>query len=167
MCATHVSSSVLIRSRKSSSSWYRSRNFNADSMRFAYCSGAHFSEQQVFRDNFVQQGAGNLREITAEFRNCDATILHNAFPHKLHKVLCNYGWSPTALLTLHLLSTCCKLCAPGRRHLFAHDVRLIDQAHLIMYFDLRYALCIQKLYYRSYFTVGGSWNKSLQLQPLQ
>ena len=37
-----------------------------------------FSEQ-VLHDNFVQQGAGYLREITAEFCICEA-ILHNAYP---------------------------------------------------------------------------------------
>ena len=36
-----------------------------------------------------------------------------------------------------------------------------------MNLDRRYALCIQKLYHSSHFTVGGSWNKSLHLQPLQ
>ena len=36
-----------------------------------------------------------------------------------------------------------------------------------MNFDRRLALCIQKLYHRSHFVVGGSWNKSLRLQPLQ
>ena len=45
------------------------------------------------------------REMTAEFRNCEATILHNAFSHNL----CNDGWPPTALLIMHMLSTCCKL----------------------------------------------------------
>ena len=30
-----------------------------------------------------------------------------------------------------------------------------------------YALYIQKLYHRSHFTVGGSWNKNFQRQPLQ
>jgi hypothetical protein len=28
----------------------------------------------VLRANFVQQGAGNLREMTAEFRNCEAML---------------------------------------------------------------------------------------------
>ena len=36
-----------------------------------------------------------------------------------------------------------------------------------MNFDRRYALCIQKLYHRPHFTVGGNWIKSLHLQPLQ
>ena len=37
----------------------------------------------------------------------------------------------------------------------------------VMNFDRRYVLCIQKLCHRLHFTVVGSWNKSLQLQPLQ
>ena len=37
----------------------------------------------------------------------------------------------------------------------------------VMNFDRRYALCTQKLYHRPHFTVRGSWNKSLNLQPLQ
>ena len=43
----------------------------------------------------------------------------------------------------------------------------IDLAQLMMNFDRRYALCIQKLYQRSHFTVGRCWNKSFHLQPLQ
>ena len=40
--ATYVSSLVMIRSRNSSpSSWYHCRNVNADSMRFALCSGVN------------------------------------------------------------------------------------------------------------------------------
>ena len=34
-------------------------------------------------------------------------------------------------------------------------------------FRRRYVLCIQKLYNRPHFAAGGSWNKSLHLQPLQ
>ena len=34
-------------------------------------------------------------------------------------------------------------------------------------FDRRCTLCIQKLYHRLHFTVGGCWNESLHLQPLQ
>ena len=37
----------------------------------------------------------------------------------------------------------------------------------VMNFYRRYALCIQNLYHRQHLTVGGSWNKSLHLQPLQ
>ena len=40
-------------------------------------------------------------------------------------------------------------------------------AQLTMNFDRRYALCILKLYHRPHFTVGGCWNKSLHLKPLQ
>ena len=43
----------------------------------------------------------------------------------------------------------------------------IGLAQLSMNFDRRYALCIQKIYHRPHFTVGGSWNKSLNLRPLQ
>ena len=63
------------------------------------------------------------REMTAEFRNCEATILHNAFPHKLHKVVCNAGWPPTApssctccrhaVKCLHQRSTICLLMTLG------------------------------------------------------
>ena len=103
------------------------------------------------------------REITAEFRNCESTVLHNAFPHKLHKVVRIDRWPPTALLIMHILSTCCKLSALATSHLLAHDFRPIDLAQLTKYFERRYPLCI----HRSHFTVGGSWNKSLLLQPLQ
>ena len=84
-----------------------------------------FSEQ-VLHDNFVQQVAGNLWEITAEFRNCEATILYNVFPHK---VICNDVWPPTVLLIMHMLSTCCKLSAPATHHVLAHA---IDLAQLMM-----------------------------------
>ena len=43
----------------------------------------------------------------------------------------------------------------------------IDLAQLTMNFDRWYALCIQKLYHRPHFSVGGCWNKSFHLQPLQ
>ena len=43
----------------------------------------------------------------------------------------------------------------------------IDLALLTMNFDRRYGLCIQKLYRRPHFIVGGCWNNSLHLQPLQ
>ena len=117
----------------------------------------------MLRDNFVKQGAGNLREMAPEFRNCEATILHNAFPHKLHKVVRNDGLPPTALLIMHMLSTCCKLSAPVTHHLLDRDVRPIDLAQLTMNFDLRYALCIRKVYNRPHFIVGGSWNKNIHL----
>ena len=32
---------------------------------------------------------------------------------------------------------------------------------LTMNFDSRYTLCIEKLYHRPHFTVGGSWNKNI------
>ena len=35
-----------------------------------------------------------------------------------------------------------------------------DLAQLMMNFNLHCALCIQKLYHRLHFTVGGCWNKS-------
>ena len=69
------------------------------------------------------------------------------FLHKFHKVVCNDGWPPTALFTLHVLSTCCKLSAPVTHHLLARDIRLTDPAQLTMNFDRRYALYIQKLYH--------------------
>ena len=40
-------------------------------------------------------------------------------------------------------------------------------AQLTMNVDRRYALCIQKIYHRPHFTVGGCWNKSLHHQPLK
>ena len=43
----------------------------------------------------------------------------------------------------------------------------IDLAQLTMNFGRGYDLCILKLYHRPHFTVGGCWNKSLELQPLQ
>ena len=101
------------------------------------------------------------REMT-EFRNCEATIPHNAFPEKIHKVVRIDEWLPTALLIMHI-STFCKLFAPATRHLLAHDVRTIDLAQLTMNFDQLFALCIQKRYHRPHFTVGESWNMSLHL----
>ena len=106
-------------------------------------------------------------EITAKFRYCEATILHNEFPHKLRKVVRNDGWPDTALLIMHMLSTCCKLSAPATHHLLAHDVRPIDLAQLRMNFDRRYAVCIQNFYHRPHFTVCVSWNKRRHLQPLK
>ena len=44
---------------------------------------------------------------------------------------------------------------------------VIDLTQLKINFHRRYALYIQNLYHRPHFTVGGSWNKSPQLQPLQ
>ena len=129
--------------------------------------GAQFSKLYVLCDNFVQQGARNLWEMTKDFRNYEATILNKVFPHKLHKIVRNVGGPPTALLIVLVLSTCCKLSAPATHHLLAHDVSPIDMAELTMTFDRRYALCIQNVYHRPNFTVGGSWNKSLHLQPLQ
>ena len=41
--------------------------------------------------------------MTAEYRNCEATTLHNAFPHKFHKVIRNDVWPPTVLLITHIL----------------------------------------------------------------
>ena len=51
------------------------------------------------------------------------------------------------------------------------DVLTVDPCMAIALAQLtnfyrRYALCIQKLHHRPHFTTGGSWNKSLYLQPL-
>ena len=78
----------------------------------------------------------------------------------------NDGWPSTALIN-HMLSTCCKLSAPATLNPLAHAVRPIDLAQLTMNFDGRYALCIQELYHRPHFTVGGRWNENLDLQPAQ
>ena len=77
-------SPMIIRSRNSSmSSYYRCTNVNADSMRFALYSGISCFDTHLVH-NFlnnrcsvttVQQGAGNMLEVTAAFSNCDATIL--------------------------------------------------------------------------------------------
>ena len=99
--------------------------------------------------------------MTAEVHNCEATILHNSFPHKLHEVFRNDGWSPTGLLIMHMLSICCKLSAPPMRHLHAHYIRPIDLAQLMLDMDWRYALCILRLHRKPHFIVGGGWNKSL------
>ena len=47
--------------------------------------------------------------------------------------------------------------------------KLFEYESCVRNFIRRYVLCIQKLYYRPHFgsTVGGSWNNSLLLQPLQ
>ena len=47
------------------------------------------------------------------------------------------------------------------------NFKLSEYESSAMNFDRRYALCIQKLYLRPHLTVGGNWNKSLHLQPLQ
>ena len=65
----------------------------------------------------------------------------------------------STLLIMHILSTCCKLSVPATHHILAHDVRPIDRAQLTVNFDRCYALCIQKLYHRRHFTVGGSRKK--------
>ena len=59
-------------------------------------------------------------EMTAEFRNYEAMILHNALPHKIVR---NNGCSPAALLIM--LSTYCQLSAPATYHvgLLAHELR--------------------------------------------
>ena len=44
---------------------------------------------------------------------------------------------------------------------------LPEYEYNVMNFDRCYALFIQKLYHRSHFTVGGSWNKNLHFEPLQ
>ena len=72
--------------------------------------------------------------MTAEFHNCEATILHYAVPHTLHKVVHNDGWPPTSLLIMHMLLTHCKLSAPVMHHLLAY-VRPLDLAQLMMCFD--------------------------------
>ena len=80
------------------------------------------------------------------------------FPHKLYKVVRNDGWPPTALLTMRMLSTCCKLSEPATHHLLTYHVRSIYLAQVTVNFDRRYALCIHKLYQRPHFIVGGSSN---------
>jgi hypothetical protein len=70
------------------------------------CFGTHLAHNFLNNRCSVTISCNKEREMTAEFRNCEATILHNAFPHKLHKVVCNDGWPPTALLIMHTLSTC-------------------------------------------------------------
>ena len=67
----------------------------------------------------------------------------------------------------HILASCWKFSTPATNHLLAHDVRPIDLAQLTINFNRRYALCIQKLYNWSHFTRGGSWNRSVHLQPMQ
>ena len=159
-------------SSNSPSSYYRCRNVNVDCMHFAMCSGVscfgtHL--EHIFLNNTcsVTILCNKEREMTAEVHNCEATILHNSFPHKLHEVFRNDGWSPTGLLIMHMLSICCKLSAPPMRHLHAHYIRPIDLAQLMLYIDWCYAMCIQRLYHRPNSTVGGSWNNSLHLEPLQ
>ena len=93
--------------------------------------------------------------MTAELRNCEATIFHNAFPHKLYKVVHKYRWPPTALI-MQMLSAYCKLSATVMHSLLAHDITQIDLARLTMNFDQCYALCIQKHNHRPHFTVGGN-----------
>ena len=91
------------------------------------------------------------------------------FPHKLHKVVRNDRWPPTALI-MHMLKTCFKLSIPATaatHHLLVLDFRPIILGQLTIHIDWRYALRIKKLYHSPHFTVGGSWNKNLQLQLLQ
>ena len=179
MCATHVSLGlpVMIRSRNSSlSSWYRCRNFNADSTRFTLCSGVSCFGTHLAH-NFLNNRCSVTILCKKEQKICGKSLLSSlivkrrfsisAFPHKLHKLVRKDGRPPTALLIVYMLSTCRKLSAPATDHLLAPDVKPIDLAQLTMNFDRRYALCIQKLYQRPHFTVDGSWNKSFHLQPLQ
>ena len=44
---------------------------------------------------------------------------------------------------------------------------LLEYESSVMNVDRRYALHVQKLHHSPHFTVGGSWNKILHLQPLQ
>ena len=78
--------------------------------------------------------------MAVEFRNCEATILHNAFPHN--------GWPAAELLFTSMLWICFKLSAPATHYLLAHDVRPIDVAQLTMSFHRHNALCIQKLHHK-------------------
>ena len=112
MCATHISSTVMIQSRNlSPSPWYHCRNVNADSMHFALCSGVscfgtHLSHNFLNNMCSVAILCNKKQEMTAEFHNCEAKILHNAFLNKLHKIVHNDGWRPTMLLIMNILFTC-------------------------------------------------------------
>ncbi|GFU75880.1 hypothetical protein TNCV_1653381 [Trichonephila clavipes] len=55
-------------------------------------------EQQVLSENLTQQGSRYLRKLAAQLRNREATVLHQALPHKLNKINIDEGRSPTALL---------------------------------------------------------------------
>ena len=148
-----VSSPVINRTRNfSSSSWYRCRNVNADSMRFALCSGvsclsgAQFPKQQVLRDNFCNK----KREICGKWL-ASSIIVKRRF--SIIRSRTSSTRSPVMMDGLPLCSscTCCRpavncLHPPATHHLLAHDVRPLDLAHLTN-FDRRYVLCIQKLYH--------------------
>ena len=56
---------------------------------------------------------------------------------------------------------------PARDVLTVKQYVAIDRAQLTKNFDRRYALCIQKLSHRPHFIVGGCWNTSLHVKPLQ
>ena len=77
----------------------------------------------------------------------------------LHCVLLSVAMAPTWRTIFWTTGAAWQLCATRRGKWLL--------VHLAMNFDERYALCIQKLYHRPRFTVGGSWNKSVHLQPLQ
>ena len=83
MCATHVSSPVMIWSRNSlPSSWYCYRNVNADSMRFSLRSGV-ICFVTYLAYNFLNNRCSVTILCNKEqemFYNCETTILHNAFP---------------------------------------------------------------------------------------
>ena len=89
--------------------------------------------------------AGNLREITGEFSNCEASILHKRSRTSSTRSSIMMDDQLRSLSCIIMLSTCCKLPAPATHYIPAHDVRPIDLAQLTMNFDHRYALCIQKL----------------------
>ena len=113
----------------------------------------------MLHDKFLQQGAENLRELIAEFRNCKATILHNAFPHKLRKVSVTMDG-----LSLRSASCTCKLPALATHHPLAHDVRPIEADD-----KFRSALCSMHSKTLSQIALHSrrSRKKSLHLQSLQ
>ena len=112
-------------------------------MPFALCSdvscfGTHLAHNFLNNRCSVTILYNKEREMNAEFRNWEAKILHNAFLHKLHKVVHNDGLLPTVFLIMHILSICCKLSEPAMHYLLAHHVRSIDLAQ-------RYAVCIRQV----------------------
>ena len=76
--------------------------------------------------------------MAAELRNRETTVLHDAMPHQLHKVIIDEGQSPTALLIMNILTPFGELPTQATHHLLAHDVDRADD-------EFRSALCFETL----------------------
>ncbi|GFV85150.1 uncharacterized protein TNCV_4172031 [Trichonephila clavipes] len=90
----------------------------------------------------MQQRSRYLREMAAQPRNGEATVLHHALLLKLNKIIIVEGRSLTALFIMDTLMNFGKLTTPATNHLLFNDVWPIDLTELLMNFNCRNALCI-------------------------